>query len=552
MWNAESTTVGKYLAHRLGQAGLKHIFGVPGDYVLSFFDCLEESNIEVVCNCNELNAGYAADGYARINGIGAVCITYGVGAFSVFNAVVGSFAERLPVVVISGGPKISERQHHHLLHHTIGDMNLQYRIYEEIMAASVILTSADQAPSQIDETISTCLRSRRPVYIEVPMDIVTKPCRVPGPFTIDTDIKSDEEAVTEALNDAVSILTNAKKPVILAGVEVHRLDIRKDLEDFITHSGYPYSTTLLGKSVIPEKHPQFIGIYGGAASREYARKTIEEADVILCLGTLMTDVQIGQGEALLDSSRMIVANSDNVKIKHHVYNSVSLKDFINGLAQKLPKGKADTESIEHPSKDLEDEYIAIPDQKLTLRRFYQRVNRFIEKNNIIVTDTGDAIFCTGNMYLPEGVDFVDQAFYLSIGYSVPATLGVKLAAPDKRPITFVGDGAFQMTAQELSTIIRHNLNPIIFLINNEGYTIERVLDDGPYNDLQMWKYNMLPEVFNGPKGFEVKTEGDLEKALASAQDNPDSLAFIEVHFDRWDCSESLQKLGKGFKSGGNL
>jgi TPP-dependent 2-oxoacid decarboxylase len=538
-----TSTVGRYLTKRLEQVGLNHIFGVPGDYVLQFYDCLEESNIEVVCTCNELNAGYAADAYARVNGVGAVCVTYGVGGFSLFNAVVGHFAERLPVIIISGGPKLSERQHHHLLHHTVGNMNLQFGIYEKITAASVILTSPLQAPQQIDETIAACLRSRRPVYIEIPVDIVSMPCKEPGPFNFDTSIGSNAEALEEAASETASILESANNPVIVAGVEVHRLGLREDLRELVDHTGYPFVTTLLGKSLLPEKHPQFAGVYWGSSAQESVLSLVEEADAILSLGALMTDVEIGPRSTLLDASKMIVANSDNVRIKHHIYNKVSLEDFIREIKKKLPKKSPDLSRIDHPSKALEKDYKPIKDQKITVKRLYDRVNRFIGKDNIIVADTGDSLFGASELYMPEEVLFIDQAFYLSIGYSVPGTLGAKLAAPEKRPITFVGDGAFQMTAQELSTIARHGLNPVIFLINNDGYTIERVIKDGSYNDLHMWKYFMLPEVFKSGWGCQVKTEGDLEEALEKVQEKPDEMALIEVMLDRWDCSEGLKRLG---------
>ncbi len=539
------TTVGKYLVSRLEQAGVRHIFGVPGDYVLRFFDDLEASRIRVVGNCNELNAGYAADAYARLNGIGAVCVTYGVGGFSLLNAAVGAFAERVPLIIISGGPKVSEHRQHHLLHHTIGDLNLQSDIYKKIAAASAILLNPEEAPQQIDETIAACLRFRRPVYIEIPTDIVAKPCKAPaGVLRVDTVIPSDPEALEESVCEAAGMLEHAKAPAILAGVEVHRLGIRGELQGLIDHAGYPFTTTLLGKTVIPEKHPQFCGVYNGAIGLEGARKTVEDADVLLSLGALMTDVNLGIGTAKLDASKMIVANSDKVRVKHHVYEQVSLRDFINSLRAKLQKGEPDLSKIEHASELFKKDFTPVPEQKMTLARFYARVNRFIRKGHVIIADAGDSLFCSAELFLPEGVEFIGQAFYLSIGYSVPASLGAQLADSGRKPLVFVGDGAFQMTAQEISTLIRQKLDPVIFLMNNSGYTIERVIDDGVYNDIQSWKYHLLPGIFGGGWGCEVRTEGDLEKALKKVEDSPGELAFIEVHLDKMDCSEALKKLGK--------
>jgi len=540
----DATTVGRYLTTRLEQAGLKHIFGVPGDYVLDFFDCLEDSNLQVIGACNELNAGYAADAYARLNGIGGICVTYGVGGFSAYNAVAGAFAERLPVVLVSGGPRLTERPDRHLLHHTIGSMNLQYRVFEHITAAAVILDKPEQAPRQIDAALAACLQKRRPVYIEIPMDLVAQPSSAPGPFQVDTAIPTDPEVLAEALEEAVTLLTAAQTPIILAGVEAHRLGAQDALVEFINHSGYPVATTLLGKSVVPESHPQFIGVYKGFLGRETVQRAVEDADLILCLGTLMTDVNLGHGTALLvDIPKMIVANSDKVRIKHHLFDQVGLRAFLEGLTAKLPQGTAPPAK----SEASPEKFVPAPEQKITHQRFYERLQHFLDSNHLLIVDTGDSIFSATDLFLPGNAPCINQAFYMSIGYSVPATLGAKFAAPERRPITIVGDGAFQMTAQELSTMIRHRQNPVIFLINNDGYTIERALHEGAYNDLHMWQYHRLTEVFNGGWGCQVSTEGDLEEALQKAQAEPDTLAFIEVRLDRLDCSEGILRLGQVFK-----
>ncbi|MBU0683709.1 MAG: alpha-keto acid decarboxylase family protein, partial [Candidatus Omnitrophica bacterium] len=498
------TTVADYLVSRLYEIGVKHIFGVPGDYVLEFFQCLEKSPIKVITNCNELNAGYSADAYARLNGIGAVCVTYGVGGLSLCNAVMGSFAERVPVIVISGSPPTQEAKYNHLLHHTIGDMNRQLEIYEKATAFAVSLKDPAQAPYKIDDAIETCLKFKRPVYIEIPRDLIFAPVKCPKHFDRDISIKSEKYALEEAVSEAAEILNKSKRPVALLGVELHRFNLRKDAEGFINRTGYNFVTTLLGKSIIPEKHSRFTGIYGGVAGWDSARKVVHNADLMISLGALMTDIHLGARTSFINPSKMIVANSDCVRIKNHLYNNISLKDFINALMKKLKKRAPISLKIKYPFGDITKPFLAKQGKQITNRRFYQRMNRFVQDNNVIIAETGDAMFSASELYLPKKTQFVDQAFYLSIGYSVPATLGVKTAFPESRPITFVGDGSFQVTAQELSTICRHRLNPIIFLINNDGYTVERVMMDGEFNDLNMWKYYMLPEVFGWGWGVRVK------------------------------------------------
>lgn len=542
-------TIGEYLFQCLHSLGVNHIFGVPGDYVLDLMDVLVESPIELVCTCNELNAGYAADAYARVKGIGAVCVTYGVGGFSLVNAVVGAYAERVPLVVISGASDRSIRRDNLLLHHTTGDYNLQFSIMEKATVAAVILTNPTQAASQIEQTLAACLHHKRPVYIEIPRDMVQQPCTPSEKPIYLPDNITDPAALQEAVEEAVFLLEKAEKPIILAGVEFHRFKLQDKLLKLLEVTGYPLATTILGKSSISEMHPQFIGTYVGALSREYVNQRVENADCVLCLGAIMSDMNLGGMTANLNPNNLINANSEKVKIKHHFYQPVFLGDFIDGLINKLSHKAAINLDIK-PASDLKDlEFIAVSDQKLTNARFYERMNHFIAQESFVISDTGDAIIATIDLLMPQQTDFIGQAFYLSIGYSIPACLGVGFAASNTRPIVFVGDGAFQMTAQELSTIIRHHLNPIIFLINNDGYTIERVIQDNIYNDLQPWKYHQLPAVFNGKSwSCQVRTEGELEKALSIAQGNIDRLSFIEVHLDRFDCSPGLNRLGKALRS----
>jgi indolepyruvate decarboxylase len=539
-------TVGRYLVRRLEQLKLKHAFGVPGDYVLKFLDLVEESDIDLVNTCSELNAGYAADGYARMAGLGAVCVTYGVGGFSAYNAVAGAFAERVPLVVISGGPRLGlrGRLHPYLLHHTIGDMNLQHDIFEKITQAAIVLENPVQAVRQIDDTLAACLRHSRPVYIEIPADVCGEACEEPGPFAPDTSLHVDEEVLKEAVDETLALIAAASRPVILAGVEICRLGAREVLLDIVERTGFPVATTALGKGVIPEHTPTFIGTYFGALANRETQSVVEESDLLLCLGAWTTDIDLGGYTARLDPGRAVIANSEKVGIKHHVYDHVPLKNFLAALGSSLSSTprRAHIDAPAFPGHGLP--FVPSPEARLTTDRFWARVNRFIADDHIIVSDTGSATFESVKLCLPQKADYVCQSFYASIGYGVPAALGVKLAAPLYRPIVFVGDGAFQMTGQELSSIIRRKLNPVIFLLNNDGYQVERVIYDNAYNDLQMWDYTRVPEAYGAARGVRVKTEGDLEAALKMAAEQPDSLVFVEVSLERFDFSETLRGLGE--------
>ena len=543
-------TVGSYLVERVREVGARHVFGVPGDYVLGLMDEIEASELSLVGTCNELNAGYAADAYGRVNGVGAVCVTYAVGGFSLLNAIAGAFAERVSVIAICGGPNRADRDADRLLHHTIGDYGVQVDVYRHVTQVSVGLSDPETAPAEIDAAIVACLQHRRPVFIEVPADLVAAPCAAPEPLELPGPPQSDPETLTEAVEEAVAMVERADRPVVLGGVEVHRFGLRDALEAFLDASRLPMATALMGKSVIRETHPQYIGIYSGALSEEYVREAVEGADCVLGLGAWMSDINLGIYTANIDPGRTIHAQGDRVRIKRHVFEGVFLGDFIRSLGKAL-EGSPRTRERRAPERpalrSLESAFEAQAEAPITIRRFYERVNHFLADDHVVLADAGDSFLCAGDLVMHDEVGFICQAFYCSIGFTVPAALGVGLADRARRPIVFVGDGAFQMTAQELSTVLRQGLAPVVFLMNNRGYTVERVIHDGPYNDIQNWRYHALPAVFaDGPGASwscEVRTEADLEVALERAAREPDALAFVEVHLDPMDCSAALERLG---------
>jgi len=311
----------------------------------------------------------------------------------------------------------------------------------------------------------------------------------------------------------------------------------------LDHLDWPMATALMGKSVIRETHPNYIGVYSGALSEENVRRAVEEADVVLSIGAWMSDIDLGIYTARIDVGRMIHAGADRVQIKRHHFDDVYLGDFIVGLRDALPKKSARAPRIEPAAISLFEPFESDPNAKITIDRFYQRINHFLGDQDVVLADAGDSFLCAGDLIMHEGVGFICQAFYCSIGFSIPGALGVGLADRDRRPVVFVGDGAFQMTAQELSTLIRSGLTPVIFLMNNRGYTVERVIHDGPYNDIQNWRYHELARVFGGGFACEVRSEGDLETALAGVLEHSDELSFIEIHLDPDDCSAALKRLG---------
>lgn len=540
-------TVADYLIFRLKEIGVDHLFGVPGDFVLGFFNQVLKSGLAYVGTCNELNAAYAADGYARIRGVGAFASTYGVGELSAINGVAGAFAERVPIVVITGSPTTMNFRNRPLLHHTLGDYQIPLRLYEKITAASTELVSAEMVPAEIDRVLSVCLSHQQPVYISLPADVVMMKCPYPEAFLFPPELGSDPDVLHEAINEATEMLNHATKPVVIGDVELIRFKLQKPFADFIDKTGFPYATMMLGKSVLSEQHPQFIGLYEGDRSRDYVRNRVESADCILQLGALLTDFNTGGFTAELDEAKTISVNIRSVKIKHHVYENVSLHDFILGLTENLTRRDSITLDIQSAVDGCvhrrSEQYFTDGQKPLTIKRFFDRMSHFIEDDAIVVAETGVSLFSAAELLLPKGATFIGQTFYGSIGYSIGATLGAAMAAKARPIVLFVGDGSFQVTGQDLSTMIRNHLKPVIFLINNDGYTIERVISDHPYNDIQPWQYHKLVEVFGGGLGFDVHTEGELEAALAIAITS-DQLMFIEIHTGRLDCPDALVSAGR--------
>ena len=332
-------TIGSYLIQRLQDHGLTDIFGIPGDFVLQFYGMLEESPIKVIGCTREDCAGYAADGYARINGIGAVCVTYCVGGLSLCNSIAGAFAEKSPVIVISGAPGIDERRSNPLLHHRVRDFNTQREVFEKITVASAALDDPLTAFREIDRCLEAAVRFKRPVYLELPRDRVHARCPYPHVPKVE-DFHSDQDALREALDEAKEALSVCKKPVIIAGVEMHRFSLADDVVKFAEKNSIPMCATLLGKSVVSEKHPLYLGIYEGAMCRDSLRKYVEESDCVIMLGAFLTDIDMGIFTANLDPSKCIYSTSEQTRISHHHFHEILLPDFVRGLGKldvKVPK-----------------------------------------------------------------------------------------------------------------------------------------------------------------------------------------------------------------------
>ncbi len=546
----KSFTVSGYLVHRLQEIGVNHLFGVPGDYNLDFLDDVMISPIRWVGNCNELNAGYAADGYARLNGIGAAVVTYGVGGMSILNAVAGAYAEHVPMIVINGAPAARRRESEAMVHHLVAHYYLQLEIFKKITADAAMLTDPFTAPNEIDRVLRSCLTSKLPVYIELPCDIVRASCKAPVKALTVTSAVSNLDSLAEAVKEAAGLLQTAANPIILAGIELLRFKLGSETLRLVESSEIPFATMLGSKSVLPELHPQFTGIYQGGWSKKHVQAQVEESDCLLSLGAWMTDLDTGLFSINLDKRHMIEVGQGKVRIGGHFYPQVELSDFIRELTSQVQPRSYLTS---HPALSYQPKqpFIPRPACELTATRLYDCLNYYLDDQMVLLSEPGDAFCATPEFHIEEAENFIVQSYYCSIGFCTPAALGVSLARPGKRPVILTGDGAFQMTAQELSTLIRERCPAIFVLVNNDGYLIERKLhQDGAYNNLQMWRYASLPEAFGGSSfatGIHVTTEEELNDAFKLALSEPGRLIFIEAFLPKRDCSRGLERLGESFR-----
>lgn len=537
-----ATSIGAYLIQRLYEEGVHHVFGVPGDFVLKFDKLLEESPIELINTCDEQGAGFAADAYARLRGLGAVCVTYSVGGLKIANTTAQAFAEKSPVVVISGSPGTQERHKNPLLHHKVRDFDTQYKVFQELTIASTVLDDPSTAFSEIDRVLTAALRYKRPVYIEIPRDMVNTPGN-PHYFRRQQVDESNAETLAEAIREAVALINAAKQPIILADVEIHRFGLQDALLQLTEQTNIPVAETVLGKSVMSEHHPNYIGLYAGALGNELTCRYVESSDCLILLGVFLTDINLGCFTAHIDPKHSISVTSERTSIQLHTYEDIRLHDFMNGLIGADIKPRQDLK-LPNYRKPVTP-FTPVTHHPITIARLFERLNLFLDHDLIVIADVGDALFAGLDLFVHGRSRFLSPAYYASLGFAVPASLGAQTASPGTRPLVLVGDGAFQMTGMELSTIARYGLNPIVVVLNNGGYGTERPMLNGRFNDVLPWRYSQTPKLLGVGRGFDVWTEDELETALRESHSHSASFCILDVHLDANDTSVALKRLTEG-------
>lgn len=541
-----NVSIASYLIQRLRDYGINDLFGIPGDYVLSFYSELEKSPINVVGCTREDCAGFAADAYARINGMGALCVTYCVGGLSVCNSIAGAYAEKSPVVVISGSPGLNERKGGALLHHMVRDFRTQIEVFEKFTIAGAELNDPLTAFAEIDRVLDACDRFKRPVYLELPRDMVHQVPPVAHGYAGST-YQTDPDATREAIRETGQRLAAARKPVIVAGVEIHRFGLQDEMLRLAEAAEIPIATTMLGKSVVSERHPLFVGLYEGAIGDPEVTQFVEQSDLILLLGAFLSDINLGIYTAKLDPNRCVYATSEQLRISHHHYHQVDLREFLVGLNQSgLKTAKRAIPEKLRRSREHQESPKTKGDQPLRTSQMVRMLNQLLDGDTIVIADVGDSLFAATELTIHERGEFLSPAYYTSMGFSVPAALGAATARPDHRILVLVGDGAFQMTGQELSTLIARGHNPIVIVLDNHGYGTERYLHRGDwkYNEIHPWDYGQLMKVYGSGVAHEVETEAGFRKALNAAWNDASQTHLIHAKLMENDASDTLRKLAE--------
>ena len=548
-------TIAEYLLKRLKEVNVEHMFGVPVDYNLGFLDYVEDSkDIEWVGSCNELNAGYAADGYARLRGFGVILTTYGVGSLSAINATTGSFAENVPVLHISGVPSALVQQNRKLVHHSTarGEFDTFERMFREITEFQSIISEYNAA-EEIDRVIESIYKYQLPGYIELPVDIVSKEIEIDEMKPLNLTMRSNEKTLEKFVNDVKEMVASSKGQHILADYEVLRAKAEKELEGFINEAKIPVNTLSIGKTAVSESNPYFAGLFSGETSSDLVKELCKASDIVLLFGVKFIDTTTAGFRYINKDVKMIEIGLTDCRIGETIYTGLYIKDVIKALTDAKIKFHNDVKV----EREAVEKFVPT-DAKLTQDRYFKQMEAFLKPNDVLVGETGTSYSGACNMRFPEGSSFVGQGSWMSIGYATPAVLGTHLADKSRRNILLSGDGSFQLTVQEVSTMIRQKLNTVLFVVNNDGYTIERLIH-GPereYNHIQMWQYAELVKTLATerdiqPTCFKVTTEKELAAAMEEINKGTEGIAFVEVVMDKMDAPKSLRQEASLFSSQNN-
>ncbi|HBL9989220.1 TPA: alpha-keto acid decarboxylase family protein [Salmonella enterica subsp. enterica serovar Sternschanze] len=541
-------TVADYLLDRLAGCGIGHLFGVPGDYNLQFLDhVIDHPTLRWVGCANELNAAYAADGYARMSGAGALLTTFGVGELSAINGIAGSYAEYVPVLHIVGAPCSAAQQRGELMHHTLGDGDFRhfYRMSQAISAASAILDEQN-ACFEIDRVLGEMLAARRPGYIMLPADVAKKTA-IPPTQALTLPVHEAQSGVETAFRyHARQCLMNSRRIALLADFLAGRFGLRPLLQRWMAETPIAHATLLMGKGLFDEQHPNFVGTYSAGASSKEVRQAIEDADRVICVGTRFVDTLTAGFTQQLPAERTLEIQPYASRIGETWFNlpMAQAVSTLRELCLECAFAPPPTRSAGQP--------VRIDKGELTQESFWQTLQQYLKPGDIVLVDQGTAAFGAAALSLPDGAEVVVQPLWGSIGYSLPAAFGAQTACPDRRVILIIGDGAAQLTIQEMGSMLRDGQAPVILLLNNDGYTVERAIHGAAqrYNDIASWNWTQIPPALNAAQQAEcwrVTQAIQLAEVLERLV-RPQRLSFIEVMLPKADLPELLRTVTRALEA----
>ncbi|EAN4059474.1 alpha-keto acid decarboxylase family protein [Salmonella enterica] len=541
-------TVADYLLDRLAGCGIGHLFGVPGDYNLQFLDhVIDHPTLRWVGCANELNAAYAADGYARMSGAGALLTTFGVGELSAINGIAGSYAEYVPVLHIVGAPCSAAQQRGELMHHTLGDGDFRhfYRMSQAISAASAILDEQN-ACFEIDRVLGEMLAARRPGYIMLPADVAKKTA-IPPTQALALPVHEAQSGVETAFRyHARQCLMNSRRIALLADFLAGRFGLRPLLQRWMAETPIAHATLLMGKGLFDEQHPNFVGTYSAGASSKEVRQAIEDADRVICVGTRFVDTLTAGFTQQLPAERTLEIQPYASRIGETWFNlpMAQAVSTLRELCLECAFAPPPTRSAGQP--------VRIDKGELTQESFWQTLQQYLKPGDIILVDQGTAAFGAAALSLPDGAEVVVQPLWGSIGYSLPAAFGAQTACPDRRVILIIGDGAAQLTIQEMGSMLRDGQAPVILLLNNDGYTVERAIHGAAqrYNDIASWNWTQIPPALNAAQQAECwrMTQAIQLAEVLERLARPQRLSFIEVMLPKADLPELLRTVTRALEA----
>ena len=540
--------IGDYILKRLKELNIKHVIGEPGDFNLEFLEQIsEDDEIEFFGMSNELNAAFAADGYANENGISALMTTYSVGDLNALGGIAGSVAEHRPIIIISGTPPLFAMRERKMTHHTLadGDYENVRRAMNEFVDDSVLITH-ENARYEIDRLIERAVRYSKSVNIELPSNIAYLDIEIEDDLKpIETKkTKSDEERLEAVAKKIAQRFENAKNPVVLIDEAVDRYDVADEVLELIERAQVPFAALATAKAYYNESHPLYLGIYQGDESDEGVQEKIENSDFLISMEPVFMQANNGEFTSNLPEDAIII-NADYTKVGEEIFEAV----YVNDLVDLGLKNISQREKIESVNQTKEKEFNFEADKLIRQEDFYAQIARYFKENDVVYGETGTASHGLTEIKIPDGVKLVRSQIWGSIGAMLPMQLGGMLASPEKRHILLIGDGSFQVSAQALSRMMYNKQNPIIFLIDNDGYTIERYIMGmkRDYNDIPKWDYSLLPQAFSkgqsNMKTAEARTQGELEEILKTLDDVDEGI-IITVYMHQEDSPEVMVGYGK--------